>query len=114
MITEGRQILVAHLDFASPVWFVYKKDGSIRVVVDFKEIVNPKIKQVVSDNGPLLILQALNNFVLLIIFWLSKSPPYHPQSNGLAERRVKTGKVFIKKLSTEHKGKVTSKLCILK
>lgn len=60
-------------------------------------------KQLVSDNGPPFQSFKFNQFCKLNGIEILKSPPYHPESNGLAERAVKTVKTVFKKycLSTE-------------
>lgn len=54
-------------------------------------------KQIVSDNGPPFQCGAFVKFCNLNGIEVLKSPPYHPQSNGLAERGVRTVKSVFKK-----------------
>lgn len=61
-------------------------------------------KQIVSDNGPPFQSASFIKFCTLNGMEVLKSPPYHPQSNGLAERGVRTVKTVFKKyyVGNEH------------
>lgn len=48
--------------------------------------------EIVSDNGPPFASREFVNFLKELNINILKSPPYHPQSNGLAERAVQTAK----------------------
>ena len=52
---------------------------------------------VVSDNGPQYTSQAFEDFAKDYQFYHQTSSPYYPQSNGEAERAVKTIKELLKK-----------------
>ncbi|XP_058838125.1 uncharacterized protein K02A2.6-like [Topomyia yanbarensis] len=54
-------------------------------------------EEVVTDNGPPFNSELFIRFLEANDVKLSKSPPYHPQSNGLAERGVRTVKDVLKK-----------------
>lgn len=59
--------------------------------------------EIVADNGPPFGSLEFANFCLKYDIKLTNSPPYHPQSNGSAERNVQTTKKVFKKfcLGTE-------------
>lgn len=67
---------------------------------------------IVSDNGPPFGSKEFNFFCESngILCW--KSPPYHPQSNGMAERGVSTVKKFLKKMFIEGKNKQPMELLL--
>lgn len=48
--------------------------------------------EIVSDNGPPFASREFVNFLKELNINILKSPPYHPHSNGLAERAVQTAK----------------------
>jgi transposase InsO family protein len=54
-------------------------------------------EEIVSDNGPPFGAFELAKFAKENGIKLTKAPPYHPQSNGLAERNVQTVKKTLKK-----------------
>ncbi|XP_035211503.1 uncharacterized protein K02A2.6-like [Stegodyphus dumicola] len=54
---------------------------------------------VISDNGPQF---ASKEFANKYQFKHITSSPYHPQSNGLAERSVQTAKKLLKKAQADH------------
>lgn len=56
---------------------------------------DPKI--LVADNGPPFASREFEEFLKERDVKLVHSPPYHPQSNGLAERHVGVAKLFLKK-----------------
>ena len=57
--------------------------------------------QVVSDNGPQFISEEFREFLRLNNVKHTLCPPYHPSSNGLAEKYVQTFKRLFGKTSTE-------------
>lgn len=57
--------------------------------------------EIVSDNGPPFQSFVFKTFCKLHGIILSKSPPYHPQSNGLAERAVQSVKRVFRKFCLE-------------
>lgn len=58
---------------------------------------------IVSDNGPPFNSNAFLKYAKSMKIELLKSPPYSPESNGLAERAVQTAKSGIKKLLVDPK-----------
>ncbi|XP_077486586.1 uncharacterized protein LOC144097845 [Amblyomma americanum] len=54
-------------------------------------------RTLVSDNGPQFTSADFREFMKLNNITHLRTAPYHPQSNGLAERTVRTVKVFLKK-----------------
>lgn len=65
-------------------------------------------EEVVSDNGPPFNSELFDTFLSVNGVKVSKSPPYHPQSNGLAERGVRTVKDCLKKYLFDEKCKPLS------
>ena len=64
---------------------------------------------IVSDNGTYLTSYELRTLLDSIIFYHLKTAPYHPSSNGLAERAIQTFKSGMKKQSNSN-GAVQTKL----
>lgn len=62
-------------------------------------------EEVVSDNGPPFNSELFVAFLNANEVKVSKSPPYHPQSNGLAERGVRSAKDVLKKYLLDEKCK---------
>lgn len=60
-------------------------------------------KEIVSDNGPPFGSYELKKFLDERSIKLTHSPPYHPQSNGLAERAVQTAKSVLRKFANDNK-----------
>lgn len=58
------------------------------------------IVTLVSDNGPPFGAEEFTKFLRNNNIQLEHSPPYHPESNGLAERAVQTCKQHLKKTMT--------------
>jgi hypothetical protein len=56
--------------------------------------------EIVSDNGPQFIAKEFKNFLKNNAVKHTLCPPYHPASNGLAERNVQTFKKMFKKSVT--------------
>ena len=56
-------------------------------------------ERIVSDNGPTFTSQEFQQFLHKNGIHHTTPPPYHPASNGLAERAVKTFKAGVKKLT---------------
>ncbi|XP_037929719.1 uncharacterized protein K02A2.6-like [Teleopsis dalmanni] len=57
-------------------------------------------KKIVTDNGPPFSSKAFIEFCINNNIECLKSPPYHPQSNGTAERGVQTVKNALRKVHT--------------
>ncbi|XP_040078952.2 uncharacterized protein K02A2.6-like [Ixodes scapularis] len=76
-----------------------------RTVEAFKEIilVHGLPEQVVSHNGPQYTSAIFKNFLEEQGIQHILTPPYHPQSNGLAENFVRTLKSALRKLKGEEK-----------
>lgn len=55
-------------------------------------------KLIVTDNGPPFNSFKISEYCKNKGSNLFHSPPYHPQSNGLAERAVQTAKLGLKKM----------------
>lgn len=67
-------------------------------------------EEIVSDNGPQLVSQDFEQFLSTNNIKHTKAPPYHPISNGAAERLVQTTKrALLKQLlsQTESRTKET-------
>ena len=54
----------------------------------------------ISDNGPQFVSEEMNEFRQSYCFVHVTSSPYYPQSNGLAERTVKTVKYLLENYKT--------------
>ena len=63
---------------------------------------------IVSDNAPNLVSKEIREFYLRNGITLINPSPYHPASNGLAERAVRTFKEGMKKMQS---GTLNTKLC---
>lgn len=59
----------------------------------------------VADNGPPYNSKEFSDFLKSRDIQYINSPPYHPQSNGLAERNVRTAKAFLKKALVDAESK---------
>lgn len=69
--------------------------------------------EIVSDNGPPFNSVEFTNFCLANGIKPVKSPPYHPQSNGIAERGVQTVKKALEKsLFLERGSEISKKMLI--
>lgn len=101
----------AHIDFAGPLencmflvvvdahskWpevVVMKSTSSERTIEELRSIFSRfgLPQQLVSDNGPQLVSQEFETFMLENGIQHIKLAPYHPATNGLAERFVQTMK----------------------
>lgn len=60
-------------------------------------------QKLVTDNGPPFNSFQFKNYCSNIGIQLLHSPPYHPQSNGIAERAVQTAKNMLKKMLQDQK-----------
>lgn len=106
-----------HIDFAGPIFEInflvvidaYSKYPFIKIMksttseatIDALEEIftlfgYPSV--IVSDNGPQLISENFETYLARNGIIHKKSAPYHPQSNGAAERFVQTAKNSIKKM----------------
>ena len=56
-------------------------------------------ENIVTDNGPQFVSKEFEDFTSQNGIRHSKVAPYHPRSNGLAERFVQTFKMAMKKMS---------------
>lgn len=65
--------------------------------------------EIVADNGPPFNSSEFNNFCQVNGIKLINTPPYHPQSNGSAERAVQTVKKGLEKSLFNEKGRKISK-----
>lgn len=65
-------------------------------------------QQLVSDNGPQLVSEEFQFFLLLNGIQHIRSAPYHPSTNGLAERFVQTLKKALK--TSQGKGSLNQRL----
>lgn len=81
------------------VKFLNKGTSAKEVIIALKEIISVVglPMELVSDNGPPFSSQEFIKFCQANGIQPSKSPPYHPQSNGLAERGVQTVKKALEK-----------------
>ena len=67
------------------------------------------VEEIVSDNGPQFVSVEFQNFVKANGIKHIRSAPYHPSSNGEAERAVRTFKTAMKTMSSEP-GTINQKL----
>eukprot|EP00795_Rhopilema_esculentum_P009037 gene9037-16680_t len=65
-------------------------------------------KELVSDNGPQFVSEDFDMFLKRNGIKHTLIPPYHPASNGAAERAVQTVKQALNKMWLDHKRKDTS------
>ena len=56
------------------------------------------LEVLVRDNGPSIVSEEFEQFLSRNTIKHMTSPPYHPASNGLAERAVKTVQKGLKKM----------------
>ena len=107
---------VEHSEWAAPIVPVPKKDGAIRLCGDYKVTINPELnvdqyllpnpsellarfglpEQLVSDNGPQFVSDEFKTFLEGNGVKHLRSAPYHPATNGAAERLVQTIKQALK------------------
>ena len=64
------------------------------------------IEEIVSDNGPPFNSSEFINWCERNHMRVTKSPPYHPASNGTAERAVQTAKVALKKIIVDNDNRI--------
>ena len=101
---EGKTFLICVDDFSKWMYVTLLKGTCARSLIEeFRKIFAfvgfPK--SICSDNGPPYNGFEYVNFLNSNGIEVIKSPPYHPQSNGLAERAVQTAKQTLKKLSLD-------------
>lgn len=65
-------------------------------------------EEIVSDNGPQFVSEEFEMFLKKNGIKHTPIPPYHPASNGSAERAVQTVKQALNKMWLDHKRNVTS------
>lgn len=88
------------------IWFMKKTDAnSVIEKLRMFFIVFGLAFEIVSDNGPPFNSAIFEEFGRINGIQITKSPPYHPESNGLAERAVQTAKSSFKKSIIDHKWK---------
>lgn len=80
-----------------------KKSSTIKQILGVIFFRNGIPKTLVSDNAPEFCDEDLNLWLEKIGCKPYKTPPYHPQSNGLAERMVQTVKTEKHVLSKKKK-----------
>ena len=78
-------------------------DSLVSKLLDFFSVFGLP-KEIVSDNGPPFQSFGFKKFCQSYGIKCTKSPPYHPQSNGLAERHVQVVKKIFKKMVLEENG----------
>ncbi|XP_021347324.1 uncharacterized protein K02A2.6-like [Mizuhopecten yessoensis] len=110
-----------HIDFAGPflgsMFFVVVDTNSkwpevvqMNTTTSEKtiEVLRTKIarngipRQIVSDNGPQFVSEEFRNFVKSNGIRHSTSAPYHPSTNGLAERFVQSFKMAMRSSAKDH------------
>lgn len=86
------------------------------VIIKLKEIfsVIGLANEVVSDNGPPFNSQEFIHFCLANGVKPTKSPPYHPQSNGAAERGVQTVKKALERALFFERGMIPKEVILSK
>uniref|UniRef100_A0A914Z7V0 RNA-directed DNA polymerase n=1 Tax=Panagrolaimus superbus TaxID=310955 RepID=A0A914Z7V0_9BILA len=106
-----------HIDYAGPfegsMWLVLVDAASKFVFIERMSITTSKATIIildkifsyfgfpdvlVSDNGPQLVSAEFNQYLYDHGVRHLTAPPYHPESNGLAERMVQTFKTALKKI----------------
>ena len=98
-IVYGTQLII-HTDHRDPFVFEIKNTKSaliINALHDMFSMFGPP-SCLVSDNGPQFVSFEFETFLRENGVNHIKSPPYHPQSNGLCERFVRTFKTSISKV----------------
>ena len=117
-----------HLDFAGPfegkMWLIVvdsyskwpeviqmKATSATRTIEELRLIFARfgLPEQIVSDNGPQFVAQEFQDFTKSNGILHTRVAPYHPRSNGLAERFVQTFKASMKKMMTDG-GDINKKL----
>lgn len=115
-----------HVDFAGPMdghimlivvdshskWIEVvpmRSTSSIRTIEELRTLFSRfgLPRTLVSDNGPQFVSEAFDEFMRRNGVVHLRSAPYHPQSNGLAERAVRTVKNGLKKIT---KGTISARL----
>ena len=93
---KTQSFLVAVDEFSRVVFAKAMKEGS-RAVINFLQNFPhiQKVKKIVSDNGPQFVSREMSDFASKRgIYWVT-SAPYHPEANGLAERKIRDIKQFL-------------------
>jgi len=74
------------------------------IILIFAQLGLPE--EVVSDNGPQFVSNEFAEFMHKNAIKQTLTPPYHPQSNGAAERAVRIVKeAFVKQVLEANKGR---------
>ncbi|XP_043191542.1 uncharacterized protein K02A2.6-like isoform X1 [Amphibalanus amphitrite] len=96
---QGSMFLVAHDSYSKWLEVIPMKTVSAERTIDELRSLFARLglpKQVVSDNGPQFTSREMSEFMMMNGVRHIKVAPYHPSSNGAAERAVQTVKNSLK------------------